>query len=65
MRRWLNQIPKRVRSVVSIVFVGSIVAYMLIVGGKSVLDDPNVDTLWLSIVGAVLLTFIAYRATKK
>lgn len=65
MRNWWKQIPKRVRSVVSIVFVGSIVGYMFIVGGMSVLDDPNLDTLWLSVIGALLLTFIVYQATKK
>ncbi|WP_236636045.1 hypothetical protein [Exiguobacterium sp. SH5S13] len=65
MRNWWKQIPKRVRSVVSTVFVGSIVAYMLIVGGMSVFADPNLDTLLLSVIGAALLTFIAYKATKK
>ncbi|EPE63233.1 putative membrane protein [Exiguobacterium sp. S17] len=65
MRNWWKQIPKRVRSVVSIVFVGSIVAYMLIVGSMSVFADPNLDTLLLSVIGAALLTFIAYRAIKK
>lgn len=65
MRHWWNQIPKRIRSVVSIVFFGSIIGYMFIVGGMSVVDDPNLDTLWLSAIGACLLTFIAYRATKK
>ncbi|OGX78364.1 hypothetical protein EVJ25_09690 [Exiguobacterium sp. SH1S4] len=65
MRNWWKQIPKRVRSVVSTVFVGSIVAYMLIVGGMSVFADPNLDTLLLSVIGAALLTFIAYRAIKK
>ncbi|WP_236634136.1 MULTISPECIES: hypothetical protein [unclassified Exiguobacterium] len=65
MRNWWKQIPKRVRSVVSTVFVGSIVAYMLIVGGMSVFADPNLDTLLLSVIGAALLTFIAYQAIKK
>lgn len=65
MRQWWTRIPKRVRSVVSIVFVGSIIGYMFIVGGMSVLDDPNLDTLWLSVIGAFLLTFIVYQATKK
>lgn len=65
MRQWWNQIPKRVRSVVSIVLFGSIVGYMFAVGGMSVLDDPNLDTLWLSVIGACLLTFIAYKAIKK
>ncbi|MCT4787079.1 hypothetical protein ACFQO8_09835 [Exiguobacterium aestuarii] len=43
----------------------ALLLYMLIVGGQSVLDDPNIDTLWLSVIGAALLTFIAYMATKK
>ncbi|MCC5892527.1 MAG: hypothetical protein JJU47_07900 [Exiguobacterium sp.] len=65
MRQWWNQIPKRIRLVVTTVLIGSIVAYMMIVGGMSVLDDPNWDTLWLSVIGAALLTFISYQATKK
>ncbi|QUE85963.1 hypothetical protein KB235_12520 [Exiguobacterium alkaliphilum] len=65
MRHWWNQIPKRVRHVVATVLIGSVVAYMMIVGGMSVLVDPNWDTLWLSVIGAALLTFISYRATKK
>ncbi|WP_215113346.1 hypothetical protein [Exiguobacterium sp. s63] len=43
----------------------AILLYMLIVGGQSVLDNPNVDTLWLSVIGAALLTFIVYRTIKK
>lgn len=43
----------------------ALLLYMLIVGGQSVLNDPNIDTLWLSVIGAALLTFIVYRATKK
>lgn len=39
--------------------------YMLIVGGLSVLNDPNWDTLWLSVIGAALLTFIIFQTTKK
>lgn len=65
MRHWWNQIPKRVRHVVATVLIGSVVSYMMVVGGRSVLDDPNWDTLWLSVIGAALLTFISYRATKK
>lgn len=65
MRHWWQQIPKRVRLALVSVLVGSVVTYMLVVGGRSVLDDPNWDTLWLSVIGAALLTFISYRATKK
>jgi threonine/homoserine/homoserine lactone efflux protein len=43
----------------------AVLGYMILLGGKSVLDDPNWDTLWLSVIGAALLTFIAYQATKK
>jgi hypothetical protein len=43
----------------------AILGYMVFLGGRSMLDDPNVDTLWLSVIGAALLTFIVYRATKK
>ncbi|WP_214739532.1 hypothetical protein [Exiguobacterium sp. s48] len=43
----------------------AILLYMLIVGGQSILNDPNIDTLLLSVIGAALLTFIVYRATKK
>lgn len=43
----------------------ALLLYMLIVGGQSVLDDPNIDTLWFSVIGAALLTFIVYQTTKK
>lgn len=45
--------------------VVALLLYMLTVGAESVLDDPNWDTLWLSIIGAALLTFIVYQTTKK
>lgn len=43
----------------------ALLGYMVFLGGRSMLDDPNWDTLWLSVIGAALLTFIAYKATKK
>ncbi|WP_167330582.1 MULTISPECIES: hypothetical protein [Exiguobacterium] len=43
----------------------ALLLYMLIVGGQSVLDNPNIDTLWLSVIGAALLTFIVYQTSKK
>lgn len=62
---WWLRIPRRVRMTVLTVVTLAVLGYMIILGGKSILDDPNWDTLWLSVIGAALLTFIAYKATKK
>lgn len=65
MKSWWYRIPRRIRAtVMSILFI-ALITYMMVVGTQSVLTDPFVDTLWLSIIGAALLTFVAYRATKK
>lgn len=62
---WWLRIPRQIR-VTALTFVTlAILGYMVFLGGRSMLDDPNVDTLWLSVIGAALLTFIVYRATKK
>lgn len=42
-----------------------VLGYMVFLGGQSMLHDPNWDTLWLSVIGAALLTFVTYQATKK
>lgn len=62
---WWLKIPRPVRMGALAVFTTALVAYMLFVGGRSVLDDPNLDTLWLSVIGAALLTFIVYKTAKK
>lgn len=62
--RWRRFFMARFRIVLRALGV-ALLLYMLIVGGQSVLDDPNIDTLWLSVIGAALLTFIVYQTTKK
>lgn len=62
---WWLRIPRRVRLTALTVVTLAILGYMVFLGGRSMLDDPNWDTLWLSVIGAALLTFIAYKATKK
>jgi|GEM_PF-2614050 len=62
---WWLRIPRRVRLIALTVVTLAVLGYMVFLGGQSMLDDPNWDTLWLSVIGAALLTFIAYKATKK
>lgn len=62
---WWLRIPRQVRVIALTLVTLAILGYMVFLGGRSMLDDPNVDTLWLSVIGAALLTFIVYRATKK
>ncbi|UTT42131.1 hypothetical protein [Exiguobacterium aurantiacum] len=62
---WWLRIPRRVRMTVLTLVTLAVLGYMVFLGGRSMLDDPNWDTLWLSVIGAALLTFIAYKATKK
>lgn len=62
---WWLRIPRRVRLTALTVVTLAVLGYMVFLGGRSMLDDPNWDTLWLSVIGAALLTFIAYNATKK
>ncbi|ERG66155.1 MULTISPECIES: hypothetical protein [Exiguobacterium] len=62
---WWLRIPRRVRLTALTVVTLAVLGYMVFLGGRSMLDDPNWDTLWLSVIGAALLTFIAYKATKK
>ncbi|TCI31514.1 hypothetical protein EVJ33_00095 [Exiguobacterium sp. SL-10] len=62
---WWLRIPRRIRVTALTLVTLAVLGYMVFLGGRSMLDDPNWDTLWLSVIGAALLTFIAYRATKK
>lgn len=62
---WWLRIPRRIRMTVLTLATLAVLGYMVFLGGKSMLDDPNWDTLWLSVIGAALLTFITYKATKK
>lgn len=62
---WWLRIPRRVRVTTLTLVTLAVLGYMVFLGGRSMLDDPNRDTLWLSVIGAALLTFIAYKATKK
>lgn len=62
---WWQRIPRRVRLTALTLVTLAVIGYMVFLGGRSMLDDPNWDTLWLSVIGAALLTFIAYKATKK
>ena len=62
---WWLRIPRQIRVTALTLVTLAILGYMVFLGGRSMLDDPNVDTLWLSVIGAALLTFIVYSATKK
>lgn len=62
---WWLRIPRQIRLTALTLVTLAILGYMVFLGGRSMLDDPNVDTLWLSVIGAALLTFIVYQATKK
>lgn len=62
---WWLRIPRQIRVTVLTLVTLAILGYMVFLGGRSMLDDPNFETLWLSVIGASLLTFIVYRATKK
>ncbi|WP_232939092.1 hypothetical protein [Exiguobacterium aurantiacum] len=62
---WWLRIPRRIRMTVLTLVTLAVLGYMVFLGGRSMLDDPNWDTLWLSVIGAALLTFITYKATKK
>lgn len=62
---WWLRIPRQIRLTALTLVTLAILGYMVFLGGRSMLDDPNFDTLWLSVIGAALLTFIVYRATKK
>ncbi|WP_214737669.1 hypothetical protein [Exiguobacterium sp. s162] len=62
---WWLRIPRQIRVTALTLVTLAILGYMVFLGGRSMLDDPNVDTLWLSVIGAALLTFIVYQATKK
>lgn len=62
---WWLRIPRQIRVTALTLVTLVILGYMVFLGGRSMLDDPNLDTLWLSVIGAALLTFIVYRATKK
>lgn len=62
---WWLRIPRQIRLTALTLVTLAILGYMVFLGGRSMLDDPNFDTLWLSVIGAALLTFIVYQATKK
>ncbi|WP_078146493.1 hypothetical protein [Exiguobacterium sp. HVEsp1] len=62
---WWLRIPRQIRLTALTLVTLAILGYMVFLGGRSMLDDPNVNTLWLSVIGAALLTFIVYQATKK
>ncbi|WP_029595898.1 hypothetical protein [Exiguobacterium chiriqhucha] len=62
---WWQRIPSRIRMTALTLVTLALLGYMVFLGGRSMLDDPNWDTLLLSVIGAALLTFIAYKATKK
>ncbi len=62
---WWLRIPRQVRVTALTLVTLAILGYMVFLGGRSMLADPNVDTLWLSVIGAALLTFIVYQTTKK
>lgn len=62
---WWLRIPRRIRMTVLTLATFAVLGYMVFLGGMSMLDDPNWDTLWLSVIGAALLTLITYKATKK
>ncbi|MBG0916395.1 hypothetical protein ACFO4U_00750 [Exiguobacterium profundum] len=62
---WWLRIPRQIRVTALTLVTLAILGYMVFLGGRSMLDDPNFDTLWLSVIGAALLTFIVYQATKK
>ncbi|MFK3985807.1 MULTISPECIES: hypothetical protein [Exiguobacterium] len=62
---WWLRIPRRVRMTALTVVTLAVLSYMVVLGGRSMVNDPNWDTLWLSVIGAALLTLIAYKATKK
>ncbi|MDT0190948.1 hypothetical protein [Exiguobacterium sp. BG5(2022)] len=62
---WWLRIPRQIRVPALTLVTLAILGYMVFLGGRSMLDDPNFDTLWLSVIGAALLTFIVYQATKK
>ncbi|WP_214797143.1 hypothetical protein [Exiguobacterium sp. s5] len=62
---WWLRIPRRIRMTVLTLATLAVLGYTVFLGGRSMLDDPNWDTLWLSVIGAALLTFITYKATKK
>ncbi|WED54527.1 MULTISPECIES: hypothetical protein [Exiguobacterium] len=62
---WWLRIPRQIRLTALTLVTLAILGYMVFLGGRSMLDDPNFETLWLSVIGASLLTFIVYRATKK
>lgn len=62
---WWLRIPRQIRVTTLTLVTLAILGYMVFLGGRSMLDDPNFETLWLSVIGAALLTFIVYQATKK
>ena len=62
---WWLRIPRQVRVIALTLVTLAILGYTVFLGGRSMLADPNVDTLWLSVIGAALLTFIVYQTTKK
>ncbi|ACQ71485.1 hypothetical protein EAT1b_2567 [Exiguobacterium sp. AT1b] len=62
---WWLRIPRQIRLTALTLVTLAILGYMVFLGGRSMLDDPNFETLWLSVIGAALLTFIVYQATKK
>ena len=62
---WWLRVPRRVRVTLLTVVSLGILGWMITLGFKSTFIDPNFDTLWLSVIGAALLTFITYQATKK
>ncbi|MCC9623270.1 hypothetical protein LPB41_16465 [Thalassospira sp. MA62] len=62
---WWLRIPRQIRVTALTLVTLAILGYTVFLGGRSMLYDPNVDTLWLSVIGAALLTFIVYKATKK
>ena len=62
---WWLRVPRRVRVTLLTVVSLGIFGWMIALGFESTFIDPNVDTLWLSLIGAALLTFVTYQATKK
>lgn len=62
---WWQRIPRWVRLTVLTAATLAVLGYMVFLGARSMLDDPNLDTLWLSVIGAAVLTFITYKAIKK
>lgn len=49
---WWLRIPRQIRLTALTLVTLAILGYMVFLGGRSMLDDPNFETLWLSVIGA-------------